>query len=87
MPKYIYFFRVEPYRCPLADMAGKMTRKTLTDFLEQCKDDICIIPSHILGEFLQGMKDREAKFLESTEKMCQTQNRLCDALDRIAIKR
>ena len=49
-----------------------------------CKDDICIIPAPMFGEFLQGMKDRDEQFLESNAKLCQTQERLCVALERIA---
>ena len=65
-------------------MAGKMTRKTLNDFLLACKDDVCIIPAPLFGEFIQGMKIRDEKFLESTSKLCQTQDRLCSAIEHIA---
>ena len=65
-------------------MAGKMTRKTLNDFLLACKDDVCIIPAPLFGEFIQGMKIRDEKFLESTSKLCQTQDRLCFAIEHIA---
>ena len=61
-----------------------MTRKTLTDFMDSCKDEICIIPAQLFGDFLQGIKERDEKFLATTEKLCQTQNKLCETLDRIA---